>query len=82
MNDKFAGGVVATSVAAPVVLFCCLGGLAWIFGWLNSLSPLAAIGLALVGAFVVCGIVKRRARRIRPVGYRENASLISGPKQT
>lgn len=66
MRDDLMGGVLATAVAAPVVIVCCgdggvlLAGLSGaIGGWLGGLGGIAALTVA-VGAALSWRSLRRR----------------------
>lgn len=66
MNDKLVAGLVTAVVIAPICAVCILG-LAFLgsmfagaFGWIAGLSSVATAGLAIVGAILVYGLLKRR----------------------
>lgn len=55
MRDKTLGMIVATAIAAPVVVFCCGGGLvligsalAGLAGWLSGSGVLMSALIALI----------------------------------
>lgn len=69
MRDNLMGGLLAFSIAAPVLVVCCGGGtalLAAIFGgigaWLSGFGGIS-IALAATLAFLVVREVRRAAKR-------------------
>ena len=66
MSDKLVAGFVAALAIAPLCAFCVLGPaivgslLAGSFGWLVGTSPEVIAGLAIIGAILVFGYMRRR----------------------
>jgi len=70
MRDGFQGGLVATAIAAPVVILCCGGGafvlesgaISAVGTWLGGGGLVAAAGVGLVVAFAIRQVIRRRSR--------------------
>jgi membrane protein implicated in regulation of membrane protease activity len=69
MSDKPIAMLVTAAVVAPICSVCVLGpaavgsGLAWMFGWAAGLPSVLNAGLAVIGAILVYGLIKRRRAR-------------------
>ena len=69
MRDNIQGAVLATLIAAPVMIACCGGGgvalaaiMGAVGGWIGGAGGLAAVLVAVVAALVW------RSRRCAPAG--------------
>ena len=69
MSDKVVAGLVTAAVVAPICAVCIGGPVflasaaAGIGGWFSGLGAGASTGLAIIAAFVVVALVKRRKRK-------------------
>ena len=84
MNDKDLGMILATAIAAPVVVVCCGGGLALlgselagvaglVWGMGGGLSALLAIGVGIL-LLAMFGIRRPKESRGRPNPVPESRS--------
>ena len=66
MSDKPIAGLVTAAAIAPLVAVCCLGpaavvsAFAGIAGWFSGANAVTVTGLAILGAILAYGIVRRR----------------------
>ena len=66
MADKPIAMLVAAAVVAPICVLCILGPVvlgsaaAGVFAWFGGFDPVAALGLAVVGAILAYGFFRRR----------------------
>ncbi len=70
MSEKPPGALIATAVAAPLMVVCCLlfalgpaaitGVIAWASGWAAGLGAVASAGLAIVAAILIFAFTRRR----------------------
>ncbi len=69
MADKPIAMLVAAAVVAPICALCILGpvvlgsAMAGMFAWFGGFDPVAALGLAVVGAILAYGFFRRRRDR-------------------
>ncbi len=69
MDDKPIAMLVAAAVVAPLCALCILGpvvlgsAVAGLFAWLGGFDPVAALGLAVIGAILAYGFFRRRRDR-------------------
>ena len=69
MDDKPIAMLVAAAVVAPICALCILGpvvlgsAVAGVFAWFGGFDPVAALGLAVVGAILAYGFFRRRRDR-------------------
>ncbi len=65
MDDKPIAMLVAAAVVAPLCALCILGpvvlgsAVAGVFAWFGGFDPVAALGLAVIGAILAYAVVKR-----------------------
>ncbi len=66
MSDKPPGALIATAIAAPVMVACCLFGpavVAWavvsVSGWIAGVGAVTSTGLAIIAAILVFGWTRR-----------------------
>ncbi len=66
MGDKPIAMLVAAAVVAPICALCILGpvvlgsAVAGVFAWFGGFDPVAALGLAVIGAILAYGFFRRR----------------------
>ena len=66
MDDKPIAMLVTAAVVAPICAFCILGpvvfgsAVAGVFSWLAGFDPVAALGLAGIGAILAYAFFRRR----------------------
>ena len=69
MSDKPIAGLVIAAVVAPLCVLCVLGpvilasGVAGAWGWLSGLGPVVVLGLVVLVAALVYGLLRRRKAR-------------------
>lgn len=69
MDDKPIAMLVTAAVVAPICALCILGpvvlgsALAGVFSWFGGFDPVAALGLAVIGAILAYGFFRRRRDR-------------------
>lgn len=69
MDDKPIAMLVTAAVVAPICALCILGpvvlgsAVAGIFSWFAGFDPVAALGLAVIGAILAYGFFNRRRDR-------------------
>ena len=77
MSDKPLAILVTALAIAPVCAVCILGpvavggALAGWFGWVSGIGPVPATALAIIGAIVAYGLLRRRQSRARNVIERD-----------
>ncbi len=69
MGDKPIAMLVTAAVVAPICALCILGpvvlgsAMAGVFAWFGGFDPVAALGLAVIGAILGYGFIRRRRDR-------------------
>ena len=69
MEDKPIAMLVTAAVVAPICALCILGpvvlgsAVAGVFSWFAGFDPAAAWGLAVIGAILAYGFLRRRRDR-------------------
>ena len=69
MNDKPIAMLITAAVVAPICALCILGpvvlgsAVAGVFSWFAGFDPVAAWGLAVIGAIPAYGFLRRRRDR-------------------
>ena len=65
MDDKPIALLVTAAVVAPICALCILGpailgsAVGWVSAWFGSFDPVAALGLAVIGAILEYGFFYR-----------------------
>ena len=69
MDDKPIAMLVTAAIICPICMLSILApaflgsALAWVFAWFGGFDPVAALGLAVIGAILAYGFFRRRRDR-------------------